>query len=315
MRDGHEAVEMRLRALVLGAAAGGGFPQWNCNCPNCVAQRRGDAGLEPRTQASIAVTANGADHALINAAPEITGQIIARPQLHPRDPDRFGKRDTPIHSVLITNADVDAIAGLLGFREKQRLRVLGTAETLGVIDDNPIFRALDRSLVSFVAIELDTEFELAPGIRAKIFPVPGKIPLYLEGEVVRTDLEGEQTVGVEMLGPRGERLYYIPGCARMTPRLAARLQGADAVFFDGTVYHDDEMVRLGVGTKTGQRMGHMAMSGPEGSMAAFAGIEVAAKVYIHINNTNPVLNDFSPERRIVEEAGWRVSYDGMEIVL
>lgn len=313
MREGPGAAPSRFRALVLGAAAGGGFPQWNCNCPNCVAVRRGDPGLEPRTQASLAVSADGERFALLNAAPEITQQLMRTPALHPRDPDVVGGRHTPVHTVLITNGDIDAIAGLLGLREKQAFRVVGTAETLGVIRANPIFGALDPALVRFEPVALDEAFPLTPGIDARLFAVPGKIPLYLEGETVVTDLEGENTVGVEMTGPAGERVYYIPGCARMTVRLADRLAGADTVFFDGTVYTDDEMIRLKVGTKTGGRMGHMAMSGPDGTLAAFRGVPVKRRIFVHINNTNPALREGSPERRAVEAAGWEIAFDGMDV--
>lgn len=315
MREEHEAGPSRLRALVLGAAAGGGFPQWNCNCPNCVAVRAGAEGFEARTQASVAITADGERFALLNAAPEITEQIRKTAVLHPRDPAAVGGRHTPIHTVLITNADIDAIAGLLGLREKQAFRVVGTAETLGVIGGNPIFMGLDRALVRFETIALDEPFELVPGVTATLFPVPGKIPLYLEGETVVTDIEGEQTVGVEIVGPSGERMIYAPGCARVTRRVADRMAGADVVFFDGTVYTDDEMIRLGVGTKTGKRMGHMAMSGPDGTLAAFASIPVKRRIFVHINNTNPVLREGSPERRAVEEAGWEIATDGMDVRL
>lgn len=312
MREGREAAN-RLRALVLGASAGGGLPQWNCNCRNCVDVRRGAAGLKPSTQSSLAVSADGDNWAILNASPEITIQLIRTPALHPRDPDRVGLRHTPIHTVLVTNGDIDHVAGLLGLREKQAFRVCGTAEILSVIEANPIFQALDRALVRFEPIALDRPFELVPGVTATLFPVPGKIPLYLEGEVVRTDLEGEQTVGVDLVGPSGERIAYVPGCARMTGRLADRLAGADVVLFDGTVYTDDEMIVQGVGQKTGQRMGHMAMSGPDGSVAAFERIPVKRRVFVHINNTNPALREGSPERRAVEAAGWEVGYDGMDI--
>ncbi len=193
--------------------------------------------------------------------------------------------------------------------------MVGTAETLGVIDANPIFRGLDRALVRFETIALEASFDLLPGVTARLFPVPGKIPLYLEGETVVTDIEGEQTVGVEIVGPSAERLIYAPGCARMTPRVADRIAGADAVFFDGTVFADDEMIRLGVGTKTGARMGHMAMSGPDGTLAAFRKIPVKRRIFVHINNTNPALREGSPERRTVEDAGWEIATDGMDVRL
>lgn len=314
MRD-RPGAATRLRALILGAAAGGGFPQWNCNCPNCAGLRRGEPGLEARTQASLAVTVDGERWALLNAAPEITQQIAANPALHPRDPALVGGRHSPIATVLVTNADIDAVAGLLGLREKQAFRLVGTAETLGVIDANPIFRGLDRDLVRFERIGLGEAFELVPGATARLFPVPGKIPLFLEGERVVTDLEGEQTVGVEIVGPAGERLAYVPGCARMTPAVADRLAGADVVFFDGTVFTDDEMIRLGVGSKTGRRMGHMAMSGPDGTLEAFRTIPVKRRIFVHVNNTNPALREGSPERRAVEDSGWEIGRDGMEVPL
>jgi pyrroloquinoline quinone biosynthesis protein B len=315
MPERDEAAALRLRALVLGAAAGGGFPQWNCNCPNCAGFRRGEPGLRARTQASLAVTADGESVAVLNAAPEIIAQIAANPLLHPGEPERVGGRHSPIRTVMITNADIDAIAGLLSLREAEPFRLVATGETLSVIDSNPIFKGLDRSLVRFETAALETPVELVAGVMARLYSVPGKVPLYLEGESVATDLEGEQTVGVEMTGPRGERIHWIPGCAKMTAELAAPLRGADAVFFDGTVYTDDEMIRLGVGTKTGRRMGHMAMSGPDGSLAAFADIAVKRRIYVHINNTNPVLREGSPERRAVEAAGWIVAHDGLEVLL
>ncbi|WP_075217092.1 pyrroloquinoline quinone biosynthesis protein PqqB [Mongoliimonas terrestris] len=313
MSTGHGAANGRLRALVLGAAAGGGFPQWNCNCANCADVRRGVKDLEPRTQSSLAVTANGADWAILNASPEITTQLIRTPALHPADPAVVGRRHTPIHTVLITNGDIDHVTGLLGLREKQAFRVLGTAEILGVIDQNPIFQALDRTLVRFEPVALDTPFTLVPGVTATLFPVPGKVPLYLEGETVVTDLEGENTVGVDLVGPSGERVAYVPGCARMTARLKDRLAGADVVFFDGTVFTDDEMITAGVGQKTGRRMGHMAMSGPDGSIAAFEDVPVKRRIFVHINNTNPALREGSSARRTVEEAGWEIATDGMDV--
>jgi pyrroloquinoline quinone biosynthesis protein B len=144
--------------------------------------------------------------------------------------------------------------------------------------------------------------------------VPGKTPLWLEGETVATDVIGEQTVGVRLSDGR-VAFHYVPGCATLDAATAARLEGAALVFFDGTVFHDDEMIRAGVGAKTGKRMGHMAMAGPDGSLAAFAGLGVGRKIYVHLNNTNPVWDPASAERRAVEAAGWEVAADGMEIWL
>jgi len=298
---------MRLRATILGAAAGGGLPQWNCGCGNCNRARRGE--IPSLTQSSLAVSADGAHWAVLNASPDIRAQISQCPALHPT-----GARVSPIVSVLVTNGDIDHVAGLLTLRESQPFTLFGTAEILGVIGASAIFDALRDDMVERRPVALEKPFELAPGLTATLFPVPGKVPLYLEGETVVTDLEGEQTVGVE-LAAGGARAYYVPGCARLTAELARRLQGTEMVFFDGTLWRDDEMIRLGVGTKTGARMGHMAMSGPDGSIAAFAPLAIRRKVYVHMNNTNPVLDPAAPERAEAEAAGWTIGQDGMEFEL
>ncbi|MGB0506442.1 MAG: pyrroloquinoline quinone biosynthesis protein PqqB [Pikeienuella sp.] len=298
---------MNFRALILGAAAGGGLPQWNCGCENCNLARARD--IPAQSQSSVAVTADGEAWAVLNASPDIRDQLAKSPPLHPTD-----ARVSPMKSVLLTNGDIDHVAGLLTLREQQPFTLFATAEILQVIADNPIFGALNPAFVRREAISLDQSFELVPGLTATLFAVPGKVPLYLEGETVKTDLEGEQTVGVHLQA--GERVaFYIPGCAAMTPALRERLEGAALVFFDGTLWRDDEMVTAGLSQKTGKRMGHMSMSGEEGSMSAFDDMTVGRKVYVHMNNTNPVLRPTSEERRAVENAGWIVAMDGMEIAI
>lgn len=303
---------LSFRAIVLGAAAGGGLPQWNCGCENCDRARHGE--IPSLTQSSLAVTADGARWAILNASPDIRAQISATPALHPTGPRR-----SPIASVLVTNGDIDHVAGLLTLREKQAFDLFGTNEILEILSANPIFEALDPALVRRRPISLETPFELAPGLTATLFPTPGKTPLYLEGAqaadgTLKTDLEGEQTVGVA-LAAGGRRAFYIPGCARVTKALAERLSGAETLFFDGTLWRDDEMIRAGVGEKTGARMGHMSMSGPEGSMAALAPLGIARKIYVHMNNTNPALDPSSLERMEIERAGWTVAADGREFTL
>ncbi len=293
----------RLRALILGAAAGGGLPQWNCGCDICNAARRGD--IPSLTQSSLAVSGEGSFWAVLNASPDIRMQLAANAPLHPTGP-----RVSPIVSVLVTNGDIDHVAGLLTLREKQNFELFGTREILSVLEANPIFAALDPDIVIRRSVALDTAFTLAPDLTATLFAVPGKVPLYLEGETVVTDLEGEQTVGVQ-LDCEGTRAFYVPGCAKMTPALVERLRGAELVFFDGTVWQDDEMRQKGVGSKTGSRMGHMSMSSERGSIAAFAPLNVRRKVFVHMNNTNPVLLPRSPQRREAEAAGWTVGQDGM----
>jgi pyrroloquinoline quinone biosynthesis protein B len=294
-----------LRILILGSAAGGGLPQWNCGCANCAKARRGE--IPPRTQSSIAVSADGEHWAIVNASPDIRSQLAATPALHPRGP-----RVSPVAGVLVTNGDIDHIAGLLTLRERQPFTLFSTSEIARVIRDNRIFDAVSTEVVPRREVALSQPVEIAPGVEAELFAVPGKVPLFMEEGEVQTDLEGEQTVGVR-LAAGGRQAYYIPGCARLTDALARRLRDASLVLFDGTVWEDDEMIRAGVGTKTGGRMGHMAMQGPEGSIAAFAGLDVARKVYVHMNNTNPVLDPGSAERAAAEAAGWIIGEDGMEI--
>lgn len=294
---------MTFRAHILGSAAGGGLPQWNCGCENCKLARAGKIPVQ--TQSSLALSANGTAWAVLNASPDIRDQMQNAKALHPTD-----LRKSPLRSVLLTNGDIDHIAGLLTLREQQPFNLFATAEIHRILADNPIFSALDPQFVNRVSIAMNEQTEIAPGLTAQLFTVPGKVPLYLEGADVRTDKEDGQTVGVH-LRAEGKNAYYIPGCAAMRDDLRSRLDGADAVFFDGTLWRDDEMVRAGLSQKTGRRMGHMSMSGPDGSLAAFSDIAVRRKVFVHMNNTNPVFRPGSTERQVVEAAGWTVAQDGM----
>jgi pyrroloquinoline quinone biosynthesis protein B len=296
---------MGLRVRILGAAAGGGLPQWNCGCGNCDLARAGE--IPAQTQSSIAVSADGAHWAVVNASPDIRQQLAATPALHPTEPRRL-----PLDAVLLTNGDIDHVAGLLTLRERQGFTLFATGEILDVIAGNPIFGALAPDVVTRTAVSLDAPFELLPGLEATLYAVPGKVPLYMEGTDVRTDLEGEQTVGVR-LRANGRTVHYVPGCAAIGSDLRARLSGAAAVLFDGTLWADDEMVRAGLSHKTGTRMGHVSISGPNGSMTGLAQVEIGRRVYVHLNNTNPVLRPGSAERAAVEAGGWTVAQDGMEI--
>ena len=299
-----------LRAIVLGAAAGGGFPQWNSAGDGCRRARAGDRLALPRTQASLAVSADGERWMLLNASPDLRQQIAATPALHPR-PDSL--RNSPIRAILLTGAEVDAIAGLLHLRERQTFTVMGVPATLAVLDDNPIFRALNPDYVGRRAIAPDSTFD-ALGIDVTAYAVPGKVPLFAEGSDAPGVTEDGEALGVA-LSAGGGTLHYIPGCAMMTDALRARLAGADCVMFDGTLFTDDEMIRLGAGPKTGRRMGHMPMTGPGSALEAFAAIPVARRIFVHVNNTNPALLADSPERAHLAAAGWEVAEDGMEVRL
>ena len=295
------------RARILGAAAGGGLPQWNCGCQICNKARQGL--IPPQTQSSLAVTGNGQDWAILNASPDIGAQLAAFPGLYPTD-----LRTLPLTSVLLTNGDIDHVAGLLTLREMQPFQLMATRNILDTLAGNPIFSALNADVVDRVPVALGEPFALAPDLEAELFAVPGKVPLYLEEGEIDTGLMGEQTVGVA-LRSGGREAFYIPGCAMLNDDLRQRLSSASVLFFDGTLWRDDEMVLAGLGQKTGKRMGHMSMSGADGSIATFARLDIARKVFVHMNNTNPVLDPASIERAEAEAAGWIIGQDGMEIDL
>jgi pyrroloquinoline quinone biosynthesis protein B len=307
-----------MRIRVLGAAAGGGFPQWNCNCEVCRRAWTGD--VPAQTQASLAVTADDETWFLLNASPDLRAQILATPPLQPR---RAG-RDTPIAGAVLTNGDVDALAGLLSLRESQPLAIYASGRVLATLAANPIFAVLNPERVARRALTLGEPMDLmtqdgrASGLRVEAFIVPGKVALYLEDAAIEQRLaqRSEDTVGLEITSVAdGKRFLHIPACAALDDELRARLRRAPLLFFDGTLWRDDEMIRAGLGTKTGRRMGHLSVSGPEGSMAALADLDIARKLFIHINNTNPILCAGSPERAAVAATGWDVAHDGLEIRL
>lgn len=308
---------------VIGAGAGGGLPQWNCNGRNSADARHGVPTVKPRTQASAAVSADGRQWVLLNAAPDLRQQINATPELHP---DQNGPpRNSPIKAVVLTNGDVDAVAGLLCLRESQPLTVYGSARVLDVLAGNSIFEVLNPDLVKRETMELGQSFAVEGpsgpvGLTIEAFTVPGKIPLYLEDEEKGTGgsfgTEEGDTVGLKVTeDASGKHFFFIPGCSGLDDQLRERLNGAPLLFFDGTLYTNDEMIVQGLMQKTGDRIGHMNMSGPKGTLEQMAPLGIARKIFIHINNSNPVLRDDSPERAAVEAAGWEVSYDGMEVRL
>ena len=309
-----------MRIRVLGAAAGGGYPQWNCNHPNSRRARQDDPAAPRRTQSSIAISADGADWYLFNASPDLRQQINDNAILHPKK----DLRHSPIMGAVLTNADVDHVAGLLNLRESQPLRIYATQRVLDVLQANTIFNVLNPKFVRRAAMTLNEPLELlkpggnSTGIEITPFAVPGKVALWLEDESKGKDFGSVEEDTIALFARdlnNGKSFYYMPACARVTPELAERINGADLVFFDGTLWVDDEMIRDGVGIKTGRRMGHISVSGEDGALAALKGLGIKRKIFIHINTTNPILFANSAERSTVEAAGWEVSYDGMDIEL
>lgn len=309
-----------MRIRILGSGAGGGFPQWNCNCANCRAVRAGAPGFSARTQSSLAVSADGANWVLLNASPDLREQIAAAPQLAPAEGDPV--RASPIKAVALTNGDVDHVAGLLNLREAQPFSVYAAGRVLGALAANPIFAILQPQLVERIELPMDEAIPLHGagvdlGLSIRAFPVPGKIALYLEDKnAPNFGTAAGDTLGLEVIETKTEKsFFYIPGCAKVDEALSARLRGAALVFFDGTLFHENEMIEQGLMGKTGSRMGHVNMSGDDGSMAAFAPLDVARKIYVHINNSNPVLDDKSTQRAVANAAGWEIGADGMEVSL
>src|SRR5262245_34325945 len=297
----------RLTAIVLGSAAGGAFPQWNCRCPVCALAWAGDPRVKLRMQTGLAVAAGDGTWTLINASPDLSAQIRATSALHPRD----RLRGSPIQAVVLTGAEIDQIAGLLSLRESTPFALYATPASHAAVAANAMFGAMTS--MARRAVNHGEPFTLAGGIEARLFMVPGKLPLYLEDEAPELETESAANVGIE-LRRDGAKMVFVPGTATVTEQMLERFAGADVVLFDGTVFTDDEMIRTGTGQKTGRRMGHMQIDGDDGSLRALTGLS-ARRIYIHVNNTNPILVEGSAERRKVESAGWQVAEDGMEIVL
>jgi pyrroloquinoline quinone biosynthesis protein B len=299
---------------VLGSAAGGGLPQINCSCRNCADARSGNRALQARTQSGVAVSRDGESWTLLNASPDLRQQIQATPELWPRPAG--GLRSSPIASIVLTNADVDHVVGLFSLREGVAFTLYGSATVLAALAANPIYAVLDPRHVTQVTLALEREVALPGGLTLEAFPVPGKVALYLESSAPDFGTRVGDTIGLRICDHKsGAAFFYIPGCAAVDAALAARLDGSPLVLFDGTLYTDDEMIVQGLSSKTGQRMGHLAMSGPKGAIAAFAALQVGRRIFVHMNNSNPALREDSPERGAVEAAGWEIAWDGMEVEL
>ncbi|HEU5189159.1 MAG TPA: pyrroloquinoline quinone biosynthesis protein PqqB [Methylomirabilota bacterium] len=310
-----------MRIRVLGSAAGGGFPQWNCGCPNCRGLRDGTLKTVARTQESVALSADGTGWFLLNCSPEIRQQIENFEGLHPH-----AARHSPIRAIVLTNGDLDHVLGLLSLRESHPLVIYATEGVRdGFTEGNGLYRTLQRfpEQVTWRALKLGREDALAgvdgqpSGLAIEPVAVPGKPPIHLENRPGgRRATEPEDNVGLRIRETAtGRRLAYFPAAGGVTPAVREALADADAVFFDGTFWSSDELPAQGLGTKRAADMAHLPVGGPEGSLAALRGLPATRRILIHLNNTNPVLREDAPERKEAEAAGWTIAWDGMEVTL
>lgn len=296
---------------VLGAAAGGGFPQWNCSCSNCRRLRQGRFRGTPRTQAQVAISADETNWFLINASPDLRSQIEAFPLLHPHSSHL---RHSPIGGLLLLSAEVDAALGLLFLRESQPLSVYATDAVRQILTaDNSLFQVLRRQAdqVTWIRVVPGVCFPLGDGgIRCHPLSTEGGFPGFVSEERAAQFDPAEAVLGMVLEGG-GRRLGLFPGVARIQPDFLALLRTCDVVFFDGTFWSDDELIRLQGSGKTARQMGHQPV---KDTLPALADIE-ARKVFIHINNTNPILDESSDQYQQVRDAGWEISFDGMDFTL
>ena len=308
-----------MRIEILGSAAGGGFPQWNCNCTNCQSLRAGTFQGSPRTQTQVTVTNNNQQWFLLGASPDLRLQIEAAKFLHPR----AGLRNSPIHGVILTSADVDQVAGMLSLRELQPLQVFLTTSLKKILcEDNSIFGMLNRApdQVTWKEIQPGKDFSLpaldgsASGLACSPISLGHRYPVY-----VASALEGispeESLLGLIVTSAAGKRVAYMPAVPVIGDAFLRLLEGVDLLLFDGTFWTDDELIRVQGSGATAQEMGHVPVSGPEGTLQKLSGLNRPRKVFIHINNTNPMLNESGREYREVQNAGWEVAHDGWSMEL
>jgi|HubBroStandDraft_5_1064220.scaffolds.fasta_scaffold00411_8 pyrroloquinoline quinone biosynthesis protein B len=311
-----------MRVKILGSAAGGAFPQWNCACTNCRALRAGTFQGKPRSQTQVAITEDGRSWFLLGASPDLRAQIESTPELHPRD----GLRQSPIAGVVLANADLDHVLGLLLLRELQPLRVHATASVRRILrEDNSMFGMLQRipNQTAWTDFASPTPFPLCnaagedSGLRCRALSLGTHYPAY-----VATDRRSQLDPGEASLGfiihshrsdsPSRPRLAYMPAVPELDDTLLQQLDSCDLLLFDGTFWSDDELIRIQGSGQTARQMGHIPV---EDVLTKLAGIRRPRKIFLHINNTNPMLDEASPEHRQVRDAGWEIAEDGWQFDL
>lgn len=313
------AGNVSMHIKILGSAAGGGFPQWNCACVNCAAVRAGTFAGKARTQAQLAVSSDGQSWYLLGASPDMRSQIEAASELHPRS----GVRISPIAGVVLTSADLDHVLGLLLLRELQPLRIFGTPSVLKLLrEDNSFFGMLNRvpQQVEWSAVPCGMPFAFSSasgqpsGLVGTAISLGTRYPAYVTSNRAQ-QLRADEAVTGLIVESAGKRLAYLPAVGRIDDNLLKTLEGVDIVLFDGTFWSDDELIRVDSSAATAQHMGHIPVGGREGSLRQLAQLHNVKKIFMHINNTNPMLNESSPEHREVRDAGWDIAEDGWQFTL
>jgi pyrroloquinoline quinone biosynthesis protein B len=311
-----------MRVRILGSAAGGGFPQWNCACPNCRALRSRVFQGKARSQTQVAVSSSsesdgGRPWFLLGASPDLRAQIEATPELQPRD----GVRQSPIAGAVLANADLDHVLGLLLLRELQPLRIYATSSIRRILcEDNTMYRILQRSEHQAVWTDFspDTTFSLSTSsedrtdLRCRAISLGTHFPAYVGTGRQNELASGAASLGLFIESSSGKRLGFMPAVPQISEALLSEFDSADVLLFDGTFWSDDELIRVQGGGQTARQMGHVPVSSPEGSLCKLAGLRHPRKIYLHINNTNPMLNEAGAEYRQVRAAGWEVAEDGWQ---
>jgi pyrroloquinoline quinone biosynthesis protein B len=310
-----------MRVTVLGSAAGGGFPQWNCACPNCSGIRAGSLRSQARSQVQVVVCPNPEEFYLLNASPDLRTQILSTPSLAPAHPPRH----TPIAGVLLTSADVDSVAGLLHLREFQPLHIYATQSVRRIVcEENRIFRVLERAKPPVVWHDVPLNTWLPLGtvksstgelpVRYRLVPLGSTYPDYVSEDLRRSLPPGEAVVGL-VFTQGSKQLFFAPAIPGRSDEWKEWAQSSDLCLLDGTFWCENELISAGVGSKTAREIGHLPLSGAGGLLKEFDSAKRVRRVLIHINNTNPILDEQSAEHREVRDAGWEIAYDGMEFDL
>ena len=312
-----------MRVKILGSTAGGGFPQWNCVCPNCRSVRAGTFPGKPRTQAQVAISADLRNWFLLGASPDLRAQIESTPELHPRAVDGT-TRHSPICGAVLLNADIDHVLGLLLLRELQPLNAYATLSVRRILtEDNSMFGMLQRferqlrwiDIAPGKTFGLETPAGEGSGLRCRTLSLGSHFPSYVSSERIATLDTNEASLGLIVEALSGRQLAFMPAVPKLTDELLGELDRSDAILVDGTFWSDDELIRTQGSGQTAQQMGHVPVSSPIGSLAQLAHLKRPRKIYIHINNTNPMLNEVSREHRRVRDAGWEIAEDGWQFEL